>query len=267
MKRFIYSAIFALVAQFSQAQPYGGFHLLGSAPLGQFNAGNYREALGVDFEFFSNNLLRHAVNPNKLDFRIGGGMEIQAAGREKFDVTLNTPNSDAGVLSLNNDHFGFLAIGRFTFRGEQKFTPYADIFGGARIISSYEMLRPKKNVSGYENETRKTLFDRGALHYGLSLGAIYQFNSIVGLDMRLTYSKGSNAPFVDLSSAYQEGNTARYTIRNTQTDLFLFRVGVIFRIHEWHSSSDEYDSSPNPVRPYSNSPAPRPLEVKPVPNH
>lgn len=268
MKKII-SFILAILGYASLgAQPIIGFHLLGSQPLNQFKTQNYREGIGFDFEFFSGNLIAKNDETAKIGFRVGGLIEFQAAGRERFKVTLNTPNNDRGTLRVANNHFGLLLAGRLSAFDNERVTPYLDGFIGPRIFSTEEIIDADRRIRGYENETRRNIIDRGALHRGLAVGLLFNINSDVSIDARFSYSKGDAARWTDLDNTRKSGNEMVYAFKNSATDLYLFRLGVVFKIRDWQNSSSR---SSNEVRPdsrfyipWQSRPA-KPLELKPNP--
>lgn len=284
----------------ANAQPYLGIHFIGSSPLNMFCDSAYRDGFGLNLEFFSDNLTRNVIRPNAFDLRWGLGFDYQGSGREKYDVILNTPNNDPGEMKLSNSHIALTANLRMTFAGESRLSPYLDGFVAWRGFHSYQTLTMDDPDPEYETTTQERILGRSTFHYGASVGAMYRLNRIVSLDTRATYSIGSATDWVNLNTVQRENNTMTYRQSHTITDLFMFRVGFVFRLAPEKKAEDtrEYttpvqqtnysdtlstpDTStyippqtpnppkqkPRPVSPTQPKPKPapkKPLEVKPLP--
>lgn len=281
MKKILLLSFLLTFGLLAKAQPYMGLHFIGASPLNELCDSTYRNGFGFNLEFMSNNLLRNTVNPNILDFRIGGGFDVLFHGSERRDIVLNTPSNDPGYYSVNNNHIGLLLTGRFMFMGEQKVSPYIDAFVGPRFFNTTETIKPKREITGYE-ESSTNIANTTTFHYGASLGLMYNFNSTFSLDTRVTYSKGTQADWAVLSSAHADGNFLKYDMTTTYTDLFIYRVGIVIKFNKTErTSSNPGTSTPRrrttttPVQPKKTTvtpkpntpaPSPQPVPVTPKPN-
>lgn len=214
----------------SYAQPYIGLGFIGSSALNEFCDSSYRNGYGFNMEFFSNNLLRKAVNPNAFALRAGIGFDIQGAGNEKRSVILNTPNSDPGKEKFANSHFGMRATLRMGFLEQSKVSPYIDGFIGLRGFYTHRTLSIDEVNPEYESNTSEQTMDNWTRRYGASVGAMYRLNRVVSLDTRITYSAGTNADWTNLNTVVREDNVVSYRVSNSYTDLFMYNVGFVFRI-------------------------------------
>lgn len=291
MKRFIPLTLMLLLGSLAKAQPYMGLHFIGASPLNELCDSTYRHGFGFGMEFMSNNLLRNTINPNALDFRIGGNFEFLAHGKESREITLNTPSNDPGDYSVRNNHFGLLLMGRFTFLGQSKVSPYIDGFVGPRFFNTTETIAPQREIPGFEpNETN--IYNTSTFHYGASFGLLFNLNRTFAIDTRVTYSDGTEANWAVLNDVNLDGNYLKYPSTKTFTDLFIYRVGFTIRFNKsdnTKSSSPTRTSSPRskpattPVKPKGGTtvtpkpapapspstptptPAPQPVEPKPSP--
>lgn len=264
-----------------------GIHFIGSAPMNTFCDSMYRPGFGVNFEGFSNNVLRK-TNVSHMGLRFGASFDVQGAGNEKREVILNTPNSDPGTEQFNNTHVGFHVISRLTFYEKAKFSPYVDGFIGLRGFYSQRSISINKPISGYEPNTSNTILTTGTQRVGGSLGLMYNVNSVISIDSRITYSLGTEGRWLHLDNLKKHDGYDTYAnhYSSTTTDLFMYHVGVTFKLHPITRSNSNYQHSPtpnsNPRNDISPTPRPRrgnvvtpnqpqntspkkPLEVKPKP--
>lgn len=246
MKKIIYliTAVCA-VSTASMGQAYTGFYLIGSTPLNEFRDNRYRDGIGFSWEFMSNDLLRNSAKG--VDFRLGGGLDFLSCNSVKNSVLLNTPNADPGSLRVKNTHVGLVGIARFTFAPEQQFSPYIDLFAGGRSFSSYQLIKSDKEIPEFEKESRKSIVEKGAFHYGVSGGVLYNVNDWLSVDARLSYSVGGVASFVPLHTVRKDGNEVKYDTRASKTDMLIFRLGVIFRLHDLQRTDNDSHQDNTPV--------------------
>ncbi len=275
----------------SYAQPYIGLGFIGSSALNEFCDSSYRNGYGFNMEFFTNNFLRKAVNPNVFALRAGIGFDIQGSGSEKRSVILNTPNSDPGTEKYANSHLGFRATLRMSFMEGMKFSPYIDGFAGLRGFYTHRTLSIDQKNPEYESNTSEQIMGNWTRRYGASVGAMFRLNRIISLDTRITYSAGTNADWSNLNTVVRENNTVSYRVSNSFTDLFMYNVGFVFRIDPKPktrtttsptnpTTTPTYPVTPKeevipkkkkrnvvtPTTPNTPSPTPKkPLEVKPTP--
>lgn len=265
MKKLILLSFLFLLVGGVKAQPYIGLHFIGSSAQNMFCDSAYRHGYGFNMEFFSNNLLRHSINPNALALRFGFGFDFQGAGREKRSVILNTPNSDPGKETLKNSHIGASANMRLTFLGEKRVSPYIDGFVGLRGFYSHRELSIDKPNPDYETSSSEQLFSTGTTRYGASFGMMYRLNRVISVDTRVTYSAGSAGDWLNLNTVTQQDNVVSYHVSNTTTDLFMYRVGFVFNLGR---QPRETPTNPvvNPVTPTDSITPPLPVTpVEPTP--
>lgn len=257
-----------------------GLHFIGASPLNELCDSTYRHGFGFAMEFMSNNLIRNVVRPNSLDFRIGGSMEFLAHGKETREITLNTPANDPGDYSVRNNHLGLLLVGRFTFLGESRVSPYLDGFVGPRFFNTTETIAPQREITGFE-PSETNIFNTSTFHYGVSAGLLFNLNKTFAIDTRVSYSDGTEANWAVLNNVSLDGNYLKYPSTKTFTDLFIYRVGITIRFHKSERTSSTTTPSRNttprtnpstiPVRPKGSTvtpkpaPAPRPSTPTPTP--
>ncbi|TNE78368.1 MAG: hypothetical protein EP332_14925 [Bacteroidetes bacterium] len=260
MKRFLPLLLVFFFTELASAQAYLGFHYGRPMPLNQLNDSNYKSGHGFGFDLMSNNILRRS----SLDFRLGASFEYYLHGTEKRDILLNTPNSDPGIYSVQNNHMGILLTSRVSFLNESFVSPFIDGFVGTRIFKSTESILPKADyIEGFE-PTHKNVHSTSAFHYGFSAGLLFNVNESFAIDTRLSYSNGAQANWVKLQSAALDGNQLKYNSTQTFTDLFIFRIGVIIRVMPSYNSDDrEYSDDESPDYSPSLPSGGRPLEPKP----
>lgn len=289
MRTKLLTLICLLFIQETRAQGLIGIHFIGSAPMNTFCDSMYRPGFGVNMEGFSNNLLRN-TNLNKVGLRFGASFDVQGAGSEKRKIELNTPNSDPGTEKFNNTHVGFHVISRLTFFEGAKFTPYMDGFVGLRGFYSQQTITADRPISGYETTTNNSLLSVGTQRAGGSLGLMYHVNSVIAIDSRITYSMGTEGRWLHLDNMKKADGFDFYAnyYSKTTTDLFMYHVGITFKLNPVKRTNANYQGSPAPVpnrrnqvsptsptqprrgtivtpnQPNNSSPK-KPLEVKPKP--
>ena len=290
MKKILTTCILLGMGGLAYSQGYMGLHFVGSSPLNTFCDTGYRNGYGINFEFLSNNLLRKSTNANNVGIRFGLAFDYQAAGKEKYDVTLNTPDNDPGYLRYNNSHLGFRGIMRISFLDEGRVNPYFDAFTGLRGFYSHKYLSFKEPRPDYESEQSEQIMNGWTWRYGGSLGVQYRINSTFSVDTRVTYSRGSETDWLNMNTLNMENQETSYRTSYTTTDLLIYTVGITIRFNgcgscRSGSSTTPSDNSNNdnqqepqkvtkpkkkknitvtPGTPGSTTPK-KPIEVKPTP--
>ena len=259
----------------ASAQMTIGLHGKYFAPANEFADSNYNDGGGFSFEIHSNDLLRKTPLNNKIGLQLGGFLDFAFAGHRKFDIVLNTPNSDPGILKASNSHIGLLADARLLFNPNGKLIPYVSAFAGPRFFITSEEISAKGNLWGFEESTSNNIRTGSTFHYGFSLGAMYALTKGVYLDGRVWYSKGTATNWVYLPHVHLVDGLPNYTnTRFSETDLMGFKLGFIFK-PTWTNSntssgSSTKESTPSPRNRNSNiirnSPRKKqPLTPKPTP--
>ena len=245
------------------------FYLNGSIPQKQLASSGYHYGIGGSAEYLSSEVF--FSNKIPFEIRIGGGAEYFYNGYSKVvkDVVFDTPNNDLGSVKFQNQMWGIYTGPKFIY-SIGKFSPYVDIFGAYRVFSTIQENTFDNVVEGYEKQSSKIIFHNSRFHYGSSLGLLYNLNNSVAFDLRFSYSAGQNIDFADLKTPQKDTDfesNITYKVKNSQvSDIFIFRIGILFEINKKKFSRedynpDTYDDSYN----YDFSPEGNPAEVKPIP--
>lgn len=259
--------IFILTAMPATAQHYFGLYLNGSTPLNELKDSAYRNGIGFSMEYLSPTLIK----AGNFEARVGAGIDFLHFGRSKKveDLVFNTPNNDKGYSRLENYSFDIQIAPKFIYNAG-KISPYIDLFTGIRGFYSTQTNTFNKQVQGYEKSSSNTLLQNAVVHSGGSVGLIYNLTSSVAFDLRFSYSTGAGIKFTDLGSARKDpAYESNILYRNTNTvknsDLFIFRIGVLFKLER--NENQITNSYENNYRYNYNVPQQpkKPAEVKPVP--
>lgn len=258
----------------AQQEHYFGFYLNGLTPQSNLKDSGYRNGGGFSFEYLSPSLFQNY--DRVMEVRLGAGMEFLFNGgsNKVKDLVFNTPNNDLGWSKFQNNMFGFYVAPKFIFN-TGKVKPYFDMMGAVRLFNTYQVNEFNREVSGYERRSTKPVIENAVLHYGGSLGLLYELNKNVMFDMRFSYTTGSTIKYADLSSVRKDPAMQSNVIYNTRTspvsDVFVFRLGVLFTIDCESSCSNSYERKRHSEKnksytlPGWSPPSPKPADVKPIP--
>ncbi|HYG16788.1 MAG TPA: hypothetical protein VEC12_13610 [Bacteroidia bacterium] len=260
--------LFTALAFKAGAQHSLGIYLNGSTAQNQLRDSGYRDGVGFSVEYLSPSLLSLG---KRFEVRVGAGFEFLHYGtsRRVENLVMGTPNNDLGSVKLQNQMVGFYVAPKFIFN-TGNFSPYFDVFAAIRGFNSYQVTRLNQEVEGYERNSSKSVLENGVGQWGGSLGLLYHLNSNISFDARVSYSTGGTIKFTDLNSVMRnpdmQSDVKYRNITSPVSDLLVFRIGVLFRLKKCTDCTTRYTPEPeNNIIITPSRPAPKPVDVRPVP--
>ncbi|MEZ4826639.1 MAG: hypothetical protein R3C61_10155 [Bacteroidia bacterium] len=224
---YLFSAvIISLFAFVSSAYAQGTISFNGSyiRPMGNFQVENYRQGGGFGMDMMTDNLRKNTFGSFQMGFRFDVGFH----GSEQRPVE-NYLNFEQPVeLQISNESLGMAGVARFITTDRLPIRLYADGIAGSRYFSSTQyVMEDGDRMSQDCDEEGEILTKSWTFMYGAAAGMQVRINEELSVDLRTTYTRGSNANFVDLSTvAVNEQNGLGYATRRAATDMVQVSVGL-----------------------------------------
>ena len=208
---------------------------------------DYRQGFG----FYMETMSRGIETRLPIDLQFGGRFNMNIHGEERIETYLLTPFEGPGEYTLSNQSVGLSGITRLITPAHHRFRVYLDGFVGSSVFYASESLAPTEDHPDFDSfdecNSSEVVQRSWAFHYGASAGFMVRVAPTTRLDIRTTYTRGSNIGFVNLNSLQQvEQNAFNYTTSRSALDMLQFQIGVNFDIIEscgGSSSSDNWGYS------------------------
>lgn len=194
-------------------------------PLGLLEAQNYGQGGGVSMEVFTDNLREYRMGALQL----GVHLDASFSGTDTREVDFFLPMNEPGELKIANESYGIYGMARFITPEFARMKFYVDGIMGSRRFSSIQYLTP--DAPHYNDDDcpaeSETLEGNWTFLMGASGGLQFRINHEVSIDLRATYTRGSNASFIDLGTVgITEQNTLGYQTNRAASELLSVSVGV-----------------------------------------
>jgi hypothetical protein len=219
----------------------------------QLKSVSYKDGFGLALAWLSN---ERKFN-DRWDWQLGAHFDWSFHGTRTFNVALNTPVPDNGLLTVDNQSAAIYAMFQLC-RNEGWIRPYWTLAAGPREYNTSQVIKADNPLSNpdFESETTTNrVVYTGRMHVGLGFGGLIHLNENVIVDLGLLYSYGGVGAVQPLKKVQQDGNRMIYDHVQSSTDILLVRVGFRFSLN-LESINPGYLYSPSDHTYQSNYPAP-----------
>lgn len=224
--RIFLSLLFVGISSLSlRAQAVFGIHASFQPRVGTIASSDYRNAVGLGFEFLSPNVKK--ASPVSLQF--GAQFTALYAGEERVDALISPAQGIEGELTISNKQISLHGITRITPQNTKWILPYADFLVGMGVYGIEEMV----DDHSYDEAVCEIVNTQVNFEVGVAGGLMIPLSNTVFLDIRGTYLNTGRVPFANLSTVRVNEGIADYQIDTIRPDLFNLKVGVIMAVDGW----------------------------------
>jgi hypothetical protein len=173
------------------------------------------------------------INPFlPLYLRFGGEFYLQEMHHRYLgNVPLSAPQLGDAKVRLSQNNLGFNFVARLSTPYSKKFTPYIDVYLGARNFWAGMSITPLQQQEGYESETSKSLSNAWQFTYGASAGFMYSLSKYVKFNTGLMFGTSNKiGEIVDIKRAKLDNGSIITQNIGTPKDMFTLKVGFTFII-------------------------------------
>ncbi len=202
-----------------------GTGLMYGLPLQGFDP-YYRDGVAWHIEVFTPSLL---PEDSELHLKLGAHADALFSGRETVEITLQDPAGVRADYGITNASVGGHLIARLTTK-PRKVMPYLDGIIGGRWLFSTEEIVMQEQLPDYESVVVESLSDHPTFIFGGSLGAMVKIGRFSYLDFRVTYSHGSRANYIDLSTVEGTADAVYFQESESKTPLLFTNIGVVWQL-------------------------------------
>jgi hypothetical protein len=191
---------------------------------------DYRNGFGFYMEAMSDDIRTRLP----LNLQFGGRVNVNVHGSETIETTLMSPFPGPGEFELTNQSAGFSGVVRLITPAHHRVRVYADGFAGSTVFYASESLTPTYDHPDYdvlieEDCVSDVVQNSWGFHYGVAGGLMVRISPNARIDLRTSYTQGSNLEFVNLGSLQQvEQNIFDYHTRRSALDMLQFQLGISF---------------------------------------
>lgn len=207
------------IATTSHAQWELGTNLYTTAPIGELAKQHFTWGYALDLTVLTPSFLpAESKTKWQIGLHIGGGDN----GNKSFKTN---SQFDKGSLYYYNCLVSHQLTSRWTFDVHPRFNVFTEaIVGHSRIHSGINETTETDNSDEY-GHTR--LYSTRSFRYGGALGASYKVNHMLKLDLRVAYTEGGAARYVDMSTVRKTEDGYLFDSRfSNESDLLSIHFGT-----------------------------------------
>lgn len=191
-------------------------------PLDNFRTGGFKGGHGLSVGGY------YDLTPNAQKATLHTGFRFNGTiGKSAKDkITLEDPVDATAKSRVYNTIVDVQALSRIIFQPRGKWSPYIGAHGGLRVTTGHEKLKLIGNYPDYNAKPSSQVISRGNWNWGGNIGGLYQLNSILDFDIRLSADYSPELDYINMKSYEEIGDILIYDFSKTNALDLKIHIGI-----------------------------------------